>query len=793
MKKLVVSKQTLEQLEFDKIERELLLLCKGEPAKIALAIEPWICNIEEIRSSLDRINDLIEMSRHQESFDLSFYEDINESLVMLSKEAYVLSSEEIIRILYVVNNYDGFDKHFNIIRKKKYNHIFQFGKVEDYTDKPRVAILSVFDETGAIRVNASPELAKIFKREESLQREQDKLFVEMLKKYKAANLLVDNGETIRNGRRVLILPAERKRMIDGIIHDESASGKTVYVEPAEMTALNNEVFSIENEKRAEIRRILKSLCDQLREFLPLLTYMNASVVKLDVAISKAKFSYTIRGEYPQLTEEPILHLKEVRHPMLYLQEVKGGHKTIPFDLELKRPNRMVLISGPNAGGKSVTLKAVGLIHLMLCRGLMLPLRADSEVGIFHSIFADIGDQQSIDQGLSTFSSHLHNLKHVVDRADEKSLVLLDEIGSGTDPNAGSAIAEGVLMHLLNKKVHGILTTHYSSLKIFVFKQKGIVNGAMLFDKVNLSPTYKLKVGKPGSSYAFEVASQVGLASNIIHYARKKLGKRENLVEDLLIDLQEDRAMLDEQLLYVNNEKDRLDKLIKSYDELNRDFQVKRKKLQVRAKELEFQKTSKRTEELHELVKKLEKEKNIEKAKKLKEEAKEARAQQSTDIFAIKKEIMESSPDMGEVAVGDYVRMLDSTLSGEVLQVKGDILEVLFGMIPMNVKMSEVVKSMAHLEIVKNKRINLKGVAFEHNFSPKIDIRGYTAQDAEDTLQAFFDKALLNNARYLEVVHGKGSGILKKVLVRKMKEYRDIQKYWHPEDSLGGESVTMIKM
>jgi DNA mismatch repair protein MutS2 len=699
----------------------------------------------------------------------------------------------VLKLSALLNNYELFYDYFKLARQKKYRHFYQHIYLEDYSPLPRKSINLIFDETGEIRMNASPALAKLFKKEESLMRQQEKIFGEVLKKYKDAAMLSESGESVRNGRRVLVLPAEKKRQIEGVIHDESASGKTVFIEPAELMSLNNELFSIEGEKRAEIKRILKALSDELRAHIPMLKNLEAQIIKMDVIISKGKLSRMINGVYPKLSADTTLAMKEVRHPILLLQEEKTKHKTIAFNIDLRGPNKLLLISGPNAGGKSVTLKAVGLIHLMLYRGLLVPVDSDSEIGMFDSIFSDIGDQQSIDEGLSTFSSHLHNLKHVVANAGAKSLVLLDEIGSGTDPNAGSAIAEGVMLSLLKKKVHGIITTHYSSLKIFAFKNKGIVNGAMLFDKENLQPSYQLRVGKPGSSYAFEVASQVGLDKEIVQYARRKVGKKENQIEDLLIDLQEDRAMLDEQLQYVRIEKERLDRLVKTYDELHKDLQVRRKKIQVRSREIEFQKASEENLELQQLITKLEKEKNLEKIKKLKDNVQEVRQQKADEIVHIKKEIYYANDDIQSIQVGDYVRMIDSDLSGEVLSIKGEKAVVLFGLMQMTVNLADVVRANVQLDLIKNKRINVKGVAFESNFSPKIDIRGYKVEDAEMTLQEFFDKALLNNARYLEVVHGKGSGALRKVLLRKMKEYRDIQSYWHADDDKGGDGVTMIKM
>ena len=394
--------------------------------------------------------------------------------------------------------------------------------------------------------------------------------------------------------------------------------------------------------------------------------------------------------------------------------------------------------------------------------------------------------------MSTYSSHLTNLKSIVAKTDDKSLILLDEIGSGTDPKLGGAIAEGILKSIIYKKTHGIVTTHYSSLKVFAYRNQGIVNGAMLFDKDNLKPTYKLKVGKPGSSYAFEVAKKIGLDERIIRYARKKVGKKENQIEDLLIDLQEGKSILDEQLDYVANEKEQLEKLIKTYKDLNEDFQVKRKKLQIKAKEITYQQQNNENEELQKLINHLQKEKDLEKAQQLKNKAAEKRKNKSQEIVQLREEVREERIVDQEVRVGDYARMLDSDLSGEVLSLNGDKAEVLFGMMKMVVNVKDLAVTKNQLQFNHHK-INTKGVAFDNNFSPKLDIRGYKMLDAEDTLQEFFDQALLSNAHTLEVVHGKGSGALRSLVIRKMKEYSDLKSYWHPADEQGGDGVTYIKM
>lgn len=790
-----ISDKVREELEFDKVLAYVLKHCKGQEGKNLVNSEALSHNLDSLDISLKRVKDVVDMIQEQELFDLYTYESITEDLFYLSKNGYVLEVSSIHRILNVLKNYNLFFKYFDKKkqRQKAYAHLYEVGYISEYNVQPISKILNVFDEEGNVKPNASPELIKIHKRITGVSKATDRQFDQLLAKYKNAQVLSDTKESLRNGRRVLVLPVENKRKIEGVIHDQSATGKTVYIEPQELLSLNNELASLENDLRAEIYRVLKQLSDDLREDRYLIEECGQKLAVLDCIRAKGIFSNLIEGVFPELLSKPTLNLREVKHPLLLLQEKEGGPKTIAFDLELRSDNRILLISGPNAGGKSVTLKAAGLIHLMLYSGLLVPISKESKMSVFQSVFTDIGDHQSIDEGLSTYSSHLKNLSDILDNANEHSLILLDEIGSGTDPKLGGAIAEGIIKGLIVKKSYGIITTHYSELKVFAFRQNGIINGAMLFDKEHLRPTYRLKVGKPGSSYAFEVANKVGLDQRAIKYARKKVGKKENQIEDLLVDLQEGKAILDEQLAYIENEKKQLDALIKNYNQLSKDFQVKRKKLQIRAKEIELKRANDESVQLQGLISKLEKEKNLEKVRKKKEEVLAKRTNESSDIVALKKEILEKKRSDEVIEVGDYVRMIDGDMSGEVLQVKGNKVKVLFGLMQMEVDASEVTISRAHLKINKSKYLNVKGVAFNSNFSPKLDIRGYKMGDADSTLEEFFDKAILNNARTLEVVHGKGKGALRKLVISKIKEYKDLQSYYHPDDDSGGDGVTMIRL
>ncbi|NJN35596.1 MAG: hypothetical protein HC817_16375 [Saprospiraceae bacterium] len=324
---------------------------------------------------------------------------------------------------------------------------------------------------------------------------------------------------------------------------------------------------------------MRNLSDHLRPCAPVFLAYQDIIVQFDILIAKARVGSKMKAVMPQILNAPHLGIKKGRHPLLYLKNKAAGKETVPFTLELYKENRILLVSGPNAGGKSILMKSIGLLQLMLQSGLLVPVHELSEMGIFDNIFAHIGDSQSLEDDLSTYSSHLQNMKAFLKKASPESLILIDEFGSGTDPKMGGAIAEAILRGLNEKRIYGIVTTHYGNLKMFAYRTEGIINGCMNFDKDNLKPTYQLTVGRPGSSYAFEIAQNVGLDRDVLKYAKKRLGENEQAVDELLIDLQREKQEYDEKLKELSEKQSLLDKLIKQYDENVKDVEFRRKKTQ----------------------------------------------------------------------------------------------------------------------------------------------------------------------------------------------------------------------
>lgn len=665
-------KDLYEKLEFDKVIALLDNECLGELGREAIHQLPLMTDKQQIEQSLKEVWEFKLTLEKSDHFPIGTYEDLADDLKMLSIEDYVLPEDGFRRINAVLTITDGIYRFFNPERQKIYPTLHDIVRPVDFDKTLIGAIGKVFDETGEVRSDASPKLAKI-RREVNIKiRELDKVFRSLINIYRGNGWLSDNVESVRNNRRVLSVPVEHKRKIRGIIHDESATGRTAFIEPEGVIEINNDIFDLQQEERREIWRILKELSATFRPYVPAIRQYLALLVRFDVISAKARLAFQMRANMPKLYEGrgtsegrklrgsgiPHLGVEMGRHPLLYLKNKKIGRETVPFDLRLNPGTRIVVLSGPNAGGKSILMKSVGLLQIMLQAGMLIPVDEISEMGVFDNIFADIGDQQSLEDDLSTYSSRLVNMRNFLEHADGKTLVLIDEFGSGTDPKMGGAIAEAILKELNERKVFGVITTHYSNLKMFAFKNDGIVNGCMLFDQEHLAPTYMFRIGRPGSSYAFEIAQKSGLDKNLIQYARQRTGKGETAVDDLLIDLQREKKEVEEKLATVSEREKYLEKLIKNYDELHRDLEFRRKKLKLEVKEQALQEVSKDSRELERLVREIREQQNLEKAKQLVEKAREERQKAEESVLQLEKEVyaiptaFQSKVKSGEMKAGD---------------------------------------------------------------------------------------------------------------------------------------------
>jgi DNA mismatch repair protein MutS2 len=631
---------------------------------------------------------------------------------------------------------------------------------------------------------------------QSKQRELDSIYRKIIGEYRQKGWLTDSAETLRNGRRVLSVPVEHKRKIRGIIHDESATGKTAFIEPEGAIDVNNDIFDLEQEEKQEIYRILKALSDKLRPYAPQIIEYQGFIVQYDTIYAKAKLASKMKAVMPQIVNTPHFGIRKGRHPLLYLKNKAAGKETVPFTLELFKENRILLVSGPNAGGKSILMKSIGLIQLMLQSGFLVPVHELSEMGIFERLFVNIGDAQSLEDDLSTYSSHLQNMKAFLSKANEQTLVMIDEFGSGTDPKIGGAIAEAILRALNEKKSYGIVTTHYGNLKMFAYKTEGIINGCMNFDKEHLKPTYQLTIGKPGASYAFEIASNVGLNKYVLDYAKKRIGENEQAVDELLVDLQREKQEYEEKLKQMAEKQELLDKLIKQYDEQIKDVEFRRKKLKLDAKEFELQKAAQGSQELQRLVKELKQEKNVEKVRAMTFEKRQEQQKLAQEVTELTEDVY-YTPSVKTlekaIEIGDLVKMRAGSATGRVENIDKKDAIILMGDMRMKVKLKDLIAVKEQLDIRSTPSVKTNAIEKSATFDPKVDVRGLTMLDAERILQDFLDQAIVSSANTIRIVHGKGDGILRKLVRRKLKEYSEFKKIYHPEHFEGGDGVTIAEM
>jgi DNA mismatch repair protein MutS2 len=785
----------LVRLEFDKIIELIANNCLGNLGiEQAHLIAPEL-NISLIEKRLNEVSEFMRGIQHADTINLSNYEDIRDDLKMLAIEDYVLPEEGFKRISKQLHSVSTVYRYFTSERTLVYPNLYNIIKSLNFDFAIAKEIDKVLDSDGNIRPDASPELGRIRRSMQFKMKELDKVFRQIIQDYRGKGWLTDNLEGYRNGRRVLSVPSEHKRKIRGIIHDESATGRTTFIEPEGVIDINNDVFDLEQEERKEIYRILKALSAFLRPYASGFKVFQDVLIQFDLIQAKSRISLKLKATKPIVKDLPMIKIYKGRHPLLFLKNIVLGKPTVPFSLTLGEKNRILVLSGPNAGGKSITMKSLGLLQLMVQSGLPVPADPLSEFGIFNEFFADIGDQQSIEDDLSTYSSRLINMNSFIRKSGKKSLLLIDEFGSGTDPQFGGAIAESILRELNTKEVVGVITTHYSNLKIFAYNTEGIINGCMAYDMDNLTPTYHFIEGKPGSSYAFEIALKSGLPENVITYAQSRTRKSEKEVDELLVDLQKEKQTVRESLMALKEKQDLLDKLVRGYESMQKDYEFRRKRFKLEQKQQELQDTGLINKEVERLIKEIKEEKNIEKARELAIRLREERAKKVLEVEDLKEELYYGSNVEGAsniLKTGDYVRLRSGGAVGLLTGINKEKANVLMGDLTLIIDVRDLEKGPEPLD-KKLKSLHFDTIQKIAAFENKLDIRGMRMQEALQVVESYIDSALMNSSSQLEIIHGKGDGILRKAVRKKLKEYRVEMEISHPDPKLGGDGVTLIEI
>ena len=753
---------------------------------------------DSIVKSLEQTEEFIGLLQTGVPFPVRDYHDLREAFHNIQIDGTCLSVEDLFALKPSLNVVEA---------------ILRYGHSESADATPRLKALiediyierAIFtevnrlvDDKGEIPDNASTELLEI---RQSIRRKQggiEKRIRQIMGDAKMAGWVDPKAElTVRDGRLVIPVKAGDKRAIRGFIHDESATGQTVYIEPAEIFDTSNEIKELEYAERREIHRILLAFTRLLRPYLSELRKAWDMLGELDFIRAKALLANDIGGVRPEITDTPSINWQQARHPLLEHKLKAQGKQVVPLDLKLDENERILVISGPNAGGKSVCLKTSGLLQYMLQCGLMPPMRVDSRCGLFDSLFIDIGDEQSIMDDLSTYSSHLINMKILLEHADAKTLFLIDEFGTGTEPQLGGAIAEAILLELNKKQAFGMVTTHYANLKLLADNHEGIVNGAMLFDTKFMQPMYIMMTGKPGSSFAFEIAKKIGFPRQILDDAANITGDQHLKFEKQLQQLEVDKKAIRKKEQDLRIADQLLTEVVEKYKGLLAELESKKKQYlrdaAAEAQEL-IQKANSQTERTIREIKEAQAEKTETK------EIREGLEKTKNEIAQKAKEAAEAKKKEENetvLKVGDTVCIDDMQVVGEILAISDTDATILFDSIRLRTSPDKL-RKVSRAEARKTQRNWQKGIAADlsekaEHFDLTLDVRGKRAEEALDIVDKYLDEAKLLSIKEVSILHGKGNGILRKLIREKLSRDHDVASFADASLETGGTGITRVQL
>ncbi len=794
---MIYPKTFEEKLEFYKVRELIKKNCAGNLGSNKVDNIGFSSNYEEVRTLLNQTEEFRKILISAEPFPAMEYLDFGPYLLKASKIDSFLSDEEFHNLKLSLNT-TGNILAFFAKKTAEYPELSLL-TVGIYLNPVLLnEINRVIDEHGKVKDNASPELDEIRsslrKQHFKVRRIMDKMLGEFISEGYSND---DATVTIRNGRLVLPVRSEYKRNTGGFIHDESASGLTAFIEPANALEINNDIMDLEHQEKREVIKILSRLTDIVRPEIGNLRKGIDFLGMMDFIRAKAKFAITIDAMLPEILKKPAFKWEKARHPLLYLSHQAVGKSIVPLQLILSRENRILIISGPNAGGKSVCLKTVGINQYMMQCGLLVPMSEGSTMGIFNSILVDIGDEQSIENDLSTYSSHLINMKAFLSYAAPKTLFLIDEFGTGTEPQFGGAIAESILDHLLETKAYGVITTHYSNLKKYGEEHPGVANGAMRFDIDKMEPQFILDIGRPGSSFAIEIAAKIGLSETILSEAKKKVGFEHVNYEKLLSELENEKHKLDENIRLFSNREKELKKMVSEYEELKAYLENKKQEIIKEAKieALEILNEANRTvEQSIREIKESQAEKII---------TRSAREKIDSNKRKIKagEKIRKTNPgpkvSAKELKVGSLARIRDQDTVGQIISIKGNISELEAGQLKIRIPLDRL-EPVSHnnplLSGIHRRNASKTGLNMTEkmqHFSDTLDLRGKRGGEAIAELDRYLDEALYLNKKELRILHGKGNGILRKLVREQLLRYDYVESAEDEAIERGGSGITII--
>lgn len=828
--------QNFEQkIGFDQIRQLLKEKCLSTLGEERVTDMNFSDQHEKVEELLTQVTEFVRIIQEEDSFPDQFFFDVRPSLKRVCIEGMYLDEQELFdlrRSLETIRD---------IVRFLQRNEEDEEGDCP-YPSLKRLAgdiavfpqligkIDGILNKYGKIKDNASTELSRIHRELANTMGSISRSLNSILRSAQSEGYVdKDVVPTMRDGRLVIPVAPGLKRKIKGIVHDESASGKTVFIEPAEVVEANNRIRELEGDERREIIRILTEFSSVLRPSIPEILQSYEFLAEIDFIRAKSYFAIQTNALKPSLENEQLLDWTMAVHPLLQLSLARHGKKVVPLDIELNQQQRILIISGPNAGGKSVCLKTVGLLQYMLQCGMLVPMHERSHAGIFSSIFIDIGDEQSIEDDLSTYSSHLTNMKIMMKSCNELSLILIDEFGGGTEPQIGGAIAEAVLKRFNQKKTFGVITTHYQNLKHFAEDNEGVVNSAMLYDRHLMQALFQLQIGNPGSSFAVEIARKIGLPEDVITDASEIVGSEYINADKYLQDIVRDKRYWEGKRQTIRQREKHMEETIARYQTEMEELQKSRKEIIRQAKEEAerlLQESNARIENTIRTIKEAKAEK--EKTRLVRQELNDFRvsvnelaSKEQEDKIARKMEMLKEKqnrkkdkkqtapegkvqsqqvPKIISIAVGDNVKLKGQTSVGEILEINGKNAVVGFGSIKTTVKLerleranamtqkqepakSTFVSSQTHDQMYEKKL----------NFKQDIDVRGMRGDEALQAVTYFVDDAILVGMNRVRILHGTGTGILRSLIRQYLDTAPGVRHFADEHVQFGGAGITVVDL
>lgn len=814
---MIYPEQFEHKTGFDQVRKKLSSLCLSTLGRDCTDSMAFGTNPDKILELLEQSAEMLRLQQSADPVPLNGFHDMTMQLRGLRVAGTFLSAVELMRLrrsLTTIEDVTGyFKRHRDDEGRSEVPRLEMI--IKDMYSFPELCreIDRVLDRNGEVRDSASAELATIRRQKQSMAGSVSAAIHRVISRARQEGLVdADVTPAIRDGRLVLPISPMHKRKIQGIVHDESGSGKTVFIEPAEVVEANNRIRELELAEKREILRILLAVSDMLRPRVEELLSAYDVLGELDFIRAKALYAIEVNGLMPHLSKTPDLEWYHACHPVLLVKLAGQGKEIVPLDIRLSQQERILVISGPNAGGKSVCLKTVGIIQYMLQCGLLPPVYENSHCGIFDNILLDIGDDQSIEDDLSTYSSHLRSMRTFVTKGNDKSLILIDEFGGGTEPQIGGAIAQSILKRLNESHAWGVITTHYSNLKHYADETPGLINGSMLYDRQKMRPLFKLSIGNPGSSFALEIARQTGLPTDILSYAEQLVGDDYIRSDRYLLDIARDKRYWENKRTQIKQKEKKLEAILERYEADAELLRHQRREIIENAKADAAKIIDNSNAAVERAIREIresqaERKRTIEARRQLREEGKSIgsqadRLEASHPLNKAPKSKKNDKPAQlstseTSLAVGDFVKLDGSGTPGRILSIGEKNAEVAFGMLKTNVALSRLKRTMTRPQVSPTQpaasSTSEDSRQRQLEFRPEIDVRGMRVDEAVQAVTYFIDDAIQFNVSRVRILHGTGTGVLRDYLRRYLSTVGGVKHFADEHVQFGGAGITVVDL